>query len=388
MIKTAAAPQQTLHFTYFLVLVSLQGFTSSMLGMFLPLYFKQIGMAGVQTGIYFAVSTLGPLLLTMPMGITTDRRSIAAILMISFALQALQPIGFILSTSFALFCITAFVSSFGKRFYSTAMNTMFFKLAGNKNPRYAGLFQLWRFSAMGMGMLVGGMLIEEFSFAMLFAVSLGINTLFILLSLFAPRTETTIVKIKEYKKSVLTPRVLFISFLFLLSCMHWGAEHVAYTPFLKEVLGLNFRQTGIYTALCFFFVGFGAYSAVILLEWNWIKDLRQLLVVGWLLSGVFHILMCIPNVYWSFSFRAIHEIGDGFVFLAFYHGVSKIFKHEQIGGCAAFISTLMMTGMIVGSILFGYVGDRFGYAVPLIASGGILILVPILMNISRDEVLR
>lgn len=376
-----------IHFPYFLVLVSLQGFTATMLGLFLPLYFKNIGLTGIQTGIYFAVSTIAPLLLTIPMGISTDRRSIAAILMISFALQCLQPVGFLVSTSFMLFCSMAFLSSFGKRFYSTAINSLFFKITGNENQRKAGLFQLWRFIAMGCGMLFGGTILQALSFRHLFIFSLCCNAVFIMLSIFAPRTKTAIVKIDDYRKSLLTPRVLFISFLFMLSCLHWGAEMVAYPSFLREVLGLNYQQTGLYMGFGFFFVGFGAYGSVILLERKWIKDLKQLLIIGWLLSGIFHVLMCVPHVYWSFTFRALHEIGDGFVFLAFYHGISKIFHHDRIGGCAAFISAVMMTGTIAGSIVFGHLGDIIGYSAPLIISGIILTLVPMLMNLSKDEVI-
>jgi len=95
---------------------------------------------------------------------------------------------------------------------------------------------------------------------------------------------------------------------------------VAYIPFLKENLGLSIKETGIYSSIGFMFVGFGAYFGVLILNKGWKKNLESLLALGLFMAGLFHILMCVENLYWSFVFRLFHEIGDGFVFIVFYVG--------------------------------------------------------------------
>ena len=131
----------------------------------------------------------------------------------------------------------------------------------------------------------------------------------------------------------------------------------------------------------------GAYLGVILLQKKIIKKIQTLLIIGFSLAGVFHVLMCVNNVYLSFVFRMIHEIGDGFVFLAFFFGIAKIFHVNTIGGCAAFISLWMGIGSFSSSIIFGYIGDRFGNQWPLIISGIILALIPGLIHLRRRLVL-
>ncbi len=93
--------------------------------------------------------------------------------------------------------------------------------------------------------------------------------------------------------------------------------------------------------------------------------------------------MCVNNVYLSFFFRICHEIGDGLVFLAFYYGIPKIFHVRTIGGCAAFIGLWMGIGSFSSAILFGYIGDLYGNQWPLIISGIILIIIPLLIHLRR-----
>jgi MFS family permease len=205
------------------------------------------------------------------------------------------------------------------------------------------------------------------------------------LSFFLPRTETVLIELEEYRKSVLEPRVLFLSVVFFLFSIHWGAEMVSYALFLKENLGLDKIQIGWYTALGFVMVGLGAYAGYYVMHRGWVTDLITLLIVGFALSGVFHILMCVPNVAWSFSFRLAHEVGDGLVSLVFYHGISRTFHVDRIGGCAAFISLWTAIGSCGGAILFGYVNDLAGPAWPLMISGAIAAVLAVVLKVKRWE---
>ncbi|MBD3239457.1 MAG: MFS transporter [Chitinivibrionales bacterium] len=372
-------------FQYFLLLTALHGVLGRLVGYFLPIYFKELGFSGVQTGVYFTIASISTLVLSLPMGISTDRFSIARIFMLSGLLMSISFLGFIFTRSYWVFCAFAFLGSFGGRFHGTARSSLFFKIAGQDDGRRAGLYQLINFSSTGVGMMIGALIIAGASYRTMFVAACIGNLLIAGLSYFLPRTDTVAIKFAEYQRDIFTPRVLFITAIFTLSSLHWGAEMVAYGPFLKEDLGLTVRQTGLYTATGFVFVGLGAYLGVILLRRGIMRDLQGILHLGFILAGVFHILMVVRNPWLSFGLRLVHEIGDGLVFLAFYNGIGKIFHINKIGGCAAFISLCMGLGGMGSSILFGWVGDAFGYQWPLILSGAVMVLLPALLAMSRHK---
>lgn len=375
-------------FHIFLVMVGMQGLLGRLIGYFVPLYFKEIGISGVQTGLYFSVSSVALIVLSLPMGITTDQKSISRILMLSFALVGFGYVGFLFFESFAAFCAFAFVGGFGKRFYTTASNTLFYKLTGTDNSRQAGLFQLFQFLFTGTGMILGGLIIARFSYRGVFLVACVGNLVLAGLAHFLPRTETVSIKLAEYRKSVFTPRVLFFAVVFSLSSLHWGAEMVSYSPFLKDVLDLSIVETGLFVGSGFFFVGIGAYLGHVMLERGWVKDLQTILKIGFVLAGVFHVLMTVPVIRVSYSMRLFHEIGDGLVFFVFYHGITKVFKIDRIGGCAAFISLAMGLSSMGGSVLFGYIRDQFGAQWPLILSGLVMTSIPMLLSLAPSPVVR
>jgi hypothetical protein len=263
---------------------------------------------------------------------------------------------------------------------------MFFKISKKESPLHAGQYQLINFVFMGMGMIMGSFIIAKFSFMHVFVVgAIGFGIL-AFLSYFVPKTETMAIKLEDYKIALFTPKVIFLIFIFVLSSFHWGAETVCYPKFLRHNLHLSVQGIGLYTGIGFILVGLGAYLGVVLTQKKIIKDLQMLLIIGFLTAGVFHILMCVNNVRWSFFFRMIHEIGDGFVFLAFYYGIPKIFHVRTIGGCAAFISLCMGVGSFASAILFGYIGDVYGNQWPLMISGAILITIPFLMYLRKKMV--
>lgn len=374
------------HFYYFLAIVGFHGFLMRIVGYFLPLYFEELGYSGVQFGLYFMFASLSTIILSLPMGISTDKKPIAYILMFSFLLVALSKLGFIISKSLLIFCIFSFIGSFGGRFVAVAKESMFFKISKKESPIHAGQYQLANFIFMGIGMIAGGYIIAKFSFWHAFVISAFGSLLLAIFSYFVPRTETMAIKLEDYKIALFKPQVIFLIFIFFLSSFHWGAEIVAYPKFLKHNLGLSIQGIGWYTGLGYLFVGLGAYLGVILVQKKLIKDLQILLIIGFFVAGVFHILMCVNNVYLSFLFRLIHEVGDGFVFLAFYYGIPRIFHVRTIGGCAAFISLCVGIGSFLSAILFGYIGDHYGNQWPLIISGVVLVIIPFLIYLRQKVV--
>ncbi len=355
----------------------------------MPIYFQELGFTGMQIGVYFSVSSVAALLISLPMGISTDRKHLKSIFMLSFLLVGLSYLGFFISRSFFVFCIFALIGSFGNRFYAIAQNTMFFKLNGADNQRQTGIFILLTMIAAGIGMMSGGVLIAAFHFRTVFAFMMCCYLALIGLAYFLPRTETVVIQLVEYRKTIFTPQALSLIAIFMLSSSHWGAESVSYGPYLREALGLKFWQVGVFTGAGVMTVGFGAYGGVLMLRRGWIKDLQVMLLLGLAFAGSCHILMTIPhNVYWAFVFRAIHEIGDGFMLVIFYHGIARVFQLDRIGGCAAFITLGQSASSLASGMAFGYISQTFGHQWSLIISGIVLLLAAFFLHANRRGVFR
>ena len=366
-------------FYLFLTIVGIHGL-GNVIGYTLPIYFKELGFSGFEVGLYFSMSSIAMILMSLPMGVTTDRKSIVTIMMVSFLLLGLSKLGLVVSKSFLVLCAFALIGSFGGRFYSTAMTTLFFKITGPDNQREAGLYQFVNFLTMALGMIFGGYLIAGFSFRDVFLWTFILNWALMALCFLLPRNETVAISAAQYKKAILKPDVLFVTLLFTLSSLHWGAETVAYGRFLKEGLHLSMRATGLYTGLGYVFVGGGALLGAVLLKRRYVRDLKTLWVAGLVLAGAGHILMCVRDPGLSFAFRAFHEVGDGFIFLVFYNGIARMFNMDKIGGCAAFISLCQGCGSFISATVFGVVTDRLGPQWPLIITGAVMLGIPVLMR--------
>jgi MFS family permease len=71
-------------FDYFLFIVTTHGLIGRIVGYFMPIYFKELGLTGIQIGTYFAISSIAAIIFSLPMGVSTDRKRVAAIFMVSF----------------------------------------------------------------------------------------------------------------------------------------------------------------------------------------------------------------------------------------------------------------------------------------------------------------
>ena len=98
-----------------------------------------------------------------------------------------------------------------------------------------------------------------------------------------------------------------------------------------------------------------------------------------MLSGVGHALMLVPNVYASCSFRIIHEIGDAFTAVTYTVILSEIFSKKNIAGNVSIVSTIMITGSVIGSLVFGPLGEAYGYGLPFLISGILTIVAAIIL---------
>src|SRR5512139_2784150 len=90
-------------FVQFLALIGGNSLIGYAVAPFLPVYFQELGLTGLHTGIYFALTTVASVLLALPVGVSSDRMRIAGILVVGLALMAVNNIGFLATRTFTWF---------------------------------------------------------------------------------------------------------------------------------------------------------------------------------------------------------------------------------------------------------------------------------------------
>ncbi|MBU0530831.1 MAG: MFS transporter, partial [Nanoarchaeota archaeon] len=161
---------------------------------------------------------------------------------------------------------------------------------------------------------------------------------------------------------------------------HWGAESTSYGLFLQNNLGLDIFMVSLYSAFAIIPLALTSYYFGKRIDKKGM-NMRNLFAAGLIISGVFHILHTVPIPWLSFIFRLGHEAGDGIAFIAVFFWISKLFSKNRIGGDSSLMFTVMLLGQVVGSLVFGPLGQLMGYHIPLIISGFTNILCAVLLVI-------
>lgn len=353
---------------------------------FWAIYLKDQGLNGFQIGSLFAIATITGLLFTLPFGILNDRYHSKNLITLGAFLYATQLILSSFTTFYPFLLILFFIGGLGLSLFAISLNALFYKVLGTNNKeKRIGYFQFWAHSGAVLGMLSSGTIQELFSFPFLLRIGAVIVILIALLSRFLSHTETIKFSFLHYKNDFLKKEVLIVALGSFLLALHFGAEAVAYGPFLKNNLHLNLQQIGFYMATA---IAFMAITALILPRW--LKDknkVRTIFLTGLILSGLGHILMTYPQLEFSLIGRIIHEIGDVTVFLFLSYSISILFPTFRIGGNSSLITLTFITGDSIGSLIFGSIATHYGYQWPLIISG-LLTLLTFAIITSQRHLIR
>ncbi|MBD3259094.1 MFS transporter [Candidatus Woesearchaeota archaeon] len=340
--------------------------------LFLPIYFLQLGFNGWQTGVLLSLFTISALVVTFPMGVASDRLGSKHLIMIGLLLVAVFFFGIGTLQNFWLFVVLFFVGGFGNTTVQISVISVTYRIIRNfhRGARF-GLFNTFSHLGSAAGIFIGGFLIIKSGFPPVLKFTGAMFIILIIFAFFIPKTKKSKFSLQFYKLDFMRkPVIVFVILMFLYS-LHWGAEKTSFALFLKTVIGLNEMQIGIYIAAAICFLAIFSYFFGRKLDRRF-GDAR-LLYIGLILSGVGHIFMTYPNLYSSFFFRVLHEIGDAGVMLVSFMAVSKLFSLKRIGGDGGALRSIMILGSFAGALIYGPVGYRFGYQWPILISGIIIL---------------
>jgi len=352
--------------------------------LFLPIYFLQLGFNGWQTGVLLSLFTISALLVSFPIGVASDRLGSKHLIMIGLLLMAVFFFGVGYLQNFWLFVVLFLVGGFGNMIVEISLISVTYKIVkkAHRGVRF-GLFNFFTHLGTAAGIFIGGFLLLKGDFSPVLKFTGSLFIILIIFAFFIPKTRRSKFNIRFYELDFLRKPVILFAVIMFLYSLHWGAEKTSFALFLKTVIGLNNMQIGIYIAAAICFLVLFSYFFGRKLDHKF-GDMR-LLFIGLALSGIGHIFMTFPNLYFSFFFRVLHEIGDAGVLLISFMAVSKLFSMKRIGGDGGALRAIMILGSFAGALIYGPIGYRFGYQWPILMSGIIILFTLLLAIVFRKK---
>ena len=358
-------------------LSTLFGVVTSIGNFFMAIYFKEsLNFSGMEIGILFSLQAITGVLAAFPAGFGNDRLESRTLIAFSLVMMSLSY--FVLGSQriFLWVALAFFFWTLSQSIFRMSLDLQVLKSDdGGETGRRVGVYQLCRFVGMTIGTLVSGLIIYRFDFShcLLFCAG-GCLVLLLFVHLLKP-TPVSAVRLGEYRSDLSDSRVLLFAGWLFLFATHWGAENTSYGIFLRENLHLNWQQVGGYFSVEY--IAIGATVAFIGPKLREFTSWRGYIIAGLLCSGLGHIGMVTNIVLLSAAFRALHGIGDGVIIMIQYVGIARLFSIERIGGNNGLITTVLMLGYIVGSLVYGPVGEKFGYMHSLWISGALTLVLAI-----------
>ncbi len=339
----------------------------------IPLYFLKIGLNGWEIGLVISFYAAAPLLFSFFIGLLNDRFSIRTTVRLALSLQCLLFLLLGLAQSVFFLAPIFLFLGIANNAIDMSMNSLYYKdeAAIDQNKKY-GIYNFWLAFGIALGTLTGGLLIEVSSFSSLFIVYAILLIIVLVPTRYLDEKKFEAVSMRDYKLDLInTKTILFAVMIFTLS-LHWGVEGTVYSPFLREYLLLERYQIALFISISLFALALASYF-MSLRKYDPVAN-RNLFLLAMFLSGAGHFLMVNKVVPVSFFFRVLHEIGDGILGVLIVLYISRLFQRKSIGGSSGTLMTIMVSGHMVGSLVFSSIGYSFGLHYPFLVSGLILIL--------------
>jgi MFS family permease len=349
---------------------------------FLPLLLAGQGLGGLEIGVLFSIFTAMSLLSVFPIGVLNDRIGTKGLA--SLGLLLLSGYYFLLSgaTGFWVLVPVFVLGGLAANMFSTSSLSMVLKRMWFSNEgRSIGKYNLASNVGSGLGLLLGGILLFGFDFrAVLFATAAFMFVVF-LFSLPLKGTGRARVSLSSYRRLFLRKKVIIFSIPLVMFSMHWGAEQTSYSLFLKSALGLDLFWSGIYMGLPI--IALGVFSYLSGRSIDRAGRSGRILVLGLVASAIGHIMMTMDPAVLSFVFRVIHEIGDALAAVSYTVIFAGMFPKKAIAGNKGLFDVVLVIGSAAGSLIFGPVGQMYGYGAPFIASGVLALAAAGLFALAR-----
>ncbi len=350
-------------------------FVTAFTNFFLPIYFRDtLGYSGTQIGILFGVLAVTAIVAALPVGLGADRVTPRRILAFFFGLLSVAAYGMAYMTHFGAYVGVFILFGISINGIRIALDTLYLKTNhGTETGIRMGVFQALRMVGIALGTAIGGYFLERIAFRSTLLVLSLASAGMLIGTIPLPATRTMRLQFAEYRSDFFSRKVvLFLAWLFLYTT-HWGAEQTSYALFLQDTLHLSLAGMGCYMGAEFIPLGLAVWWCGRVSDRG--RSLRAMAIAGLILSGVGHIAMCMPHLYVSFLARLVHGLGDGALTIVVYVGMARYFHFDRMGGNYGLVFLVVSASSVIGSLVYGPLGQSYGYAFPLVTSGIVTLLI-------------
>lgn len=355
-----------------ILIKSLNSFLLYSLQFFWAPYFISIGLNGYQIGIIFAFYSISGLINTLPSGFINDRLNSKKLLQIAIIFLSIWIFFAGITENFYIILLSFIIGGIGNNLFKISIDSFFFKSKEvKKDSKKIGYYLAGNNIGYGLGVLLSGYLQSFLPYqkiTTIISILLFINFFF---TLFLTKKEVFKFKFIEYKKDIFKKEVLIFLLIFFLFALHFGSEYTTYGLFLEKILKLSKIEMGFYMGLTIVSMAIPSLIAAKKLK-DGLKAIN-ILYLGLLLSGLGYLISALPNLYISFTGRLIHETGDAIMFIFMYYGIIKLFVSERIGGNIGVITLVTVLGSSFGSLIFGPIGSKLSYELPIIITSFVIL---------------
>jgi len=363
-------------------ILSIKRFLVFSIFFYLPIYFSSIGFSGLQIGILLSVFAVTSLFSSFLAGFWSDSFPIRYLSIFSFSLLIIYLIGLSSTENFLSILILFFIGGLGSNVADISLTSFVLKVTEKKGSgKRLGIFNFVKTLASGLGALTGGLMLVRLTFTNVFILQALLFFVAILFTFFMRKIGTFRYSMGYYKGDLSRKEILLFIILIFVFTMHWGAEGTSYSLLLKKNFGLKQSSIALYIGSVWIIFGFFVY--LISRRITDAMSLNKIIYPGLILSGLGHIFFTYPSLPLSYLFRLIHELGDAAFEMFLLVGIHRYFPSERIGGASGVVLTATIAGRLAGSLIFGPVGDLFGYQYPFILSGMLTLLC--LLAVNKDK---
>lgn len=334
---------------------------------FMPVFLRDsLHFSGAAIGLLYAALSLTSLASALPVGVCNDRSGSRAPLAAALLAAAAAVAGLALCRSLWLYLPLYLLYGLASNVFRISADSLF--LRQERDPGRFGLYSALRLAGLGIGTLVSGLLLVRLDFPPTLLLLAAFTAALCLVCPLLPRGVGCRAKLSGYGEEFLgRPAALFFALWLFLFATHWGAEYTSYGLFLRHVLGLSLSGMGYFMAAQFAVIAAAAWTGGRLLKAG--VSPQTLLAAGLLTSGVGAVVMATSGLTVAFLFRGLHEVGDGLITVIMYVRISELFGSQRLGGHIGLVQFVTTLGALVGSLVFGPLGESYGYGTALAASG-------------------
>ncbi len=333
--------------------------TTTIIGNYLPVYFRDIGLPTSQIGLILAIGPLAAILTQPFWGFMSDRwRSTKKVLImcligsivISMVLFQVQSFIAFVIFMFLFFCFLSPLNPLGE---SLALKT------ATEEGRTFGSIRLWGAFGFGLTALISGYLfaiigIQNILYPFLF---FGFFTFLISLKITDVQTSKKQVTLMDAVKMGMDPKLS----VFLLIAVFISVTHRTNDNYLGiHIVELGGQESLIGLAT---FIGIMVEVLFLATSWLWFRKLHEFIFIG--LSGLLYalrwfLMSVITTPEMILYLQLLHGVSFGLFYLAAFQYVTKILPKElQATGHVFFITIVFGLAGMIGSLAGGAIIEYF-----------------------------